>query len=550
MRFRSKGVILLSVSTVAFAGMVILVYTGVTALRRARDLKFGLEDLDVVLRDNRYSEAEAMTPWLAERTPTASGALSVLRRALQVAEVTGMWESFNSTAEIAIERFPGNETLRGVAVYAAYRVGDVTRALDWASRYLQSERYADLYGLTLLAANAPLGAKASDEEDLPVALRLSSLGNGGTPEEFLAAWRLTHDWRYALDAVALLMLDGRGSAARETVTNSSLPLYAPLFAYEVLIDRGEYGDALLAVERAATSPPDGKTSQREVSRSAILLRKADALVRLGRFAEAEAAYREVVLTGDTGSGVDIAHANLAWLAETPEDAKAILTDAIADGVSSWNVYEQLALLLAIDDPEKSAVVILSALEKSGGDARQRLLALRLDDNPDRRGFAASLWMLLNDEIDRSAMTNVQRFALWYFYTRGLVDDLSLLLDRPTLSGSWQSFYRGLLLGAEREWAQSADQFAAADSILPSWYTAYNAGIASLRAGKVAQGEAFLLEAERRAELSAYPQRSEAVLLARARITDDPAEAIEWVDRAIRINPTSASALRLRSLLSP
>jgi hypothetical protein len=536
MNSRRRQLLILGVSVVAFAAMVLLVAGGISSRRRNRDLMFGLEQLDILMSDNRLDEASAMIPWLAERADEATEMLSVLKRGVAVLDAGGGPEALNEAAKRAVRAFPGNVSIRSIAVFAAVKSGDVDRALEWSRTYLSDANPA-LFAWALLKNGlappeiADDGADESLEQPLPEPFFLVGLGLDARPADFNRAWRLTGDWRYAADAAILHLQQGSVTEALDVSIAASLPLRAPLLASDIFRDAGDYTSALNALENVSGE-----------SESKVLPRMADALISTDHGDEARSIYFEMVETMPGFSPVP--YINLAWLTEDHEAALSFYDAAVAGFPESWQAVEQRALRLAVSDLDTAFGSLADYTGPDGG-TRQSLLRLKLEPLMDQRGYEAAVWSLTAaSDVPEDAL----RFAAWYFTGRGQYDALWDLLGQIPLQSSWVHTYTGIAQAWTGTWSDAVDSFAAAYSASPSWMTALNLAVSLFAVGETQDGMEALSNAESLAKQSWLPAESSRVFLTMARATSDRIVAYDAITTALELDPTNTEALLVRTRL--
>jgi tetratricopeptide (TPR) repeat protein len=529
MTSRRRQLLILGVSVVAFAGMVVLVATGISSRRRNRDLMFGLEQLDILIADHRLDEAAAMIPWLVARADEATEILSVLKRGVAVLDAGGGAESLDDAAQVAIGVFPGNSAVRSVAVYAAVMTGDLDRALEWSRVYL-ADANPLLFAWVLLKSGL---APPDPEEDAPdqslaEPFFLAGLGSDQQPADFEQAWRLTGDWRYAADAAILHLESGGVAAALDVIVGASVPVRAPLLAADIFRDAGDDASALGALRNASAE-----------SESRVLPRMADALMSTNQFEAARSIYRDMAERMPEDSPVPLV--NLAWMDESPEAASAFYDAAVAGFPGSWQAIEQRALHLAVSDLDAAYASLADYTGPDGG-TRQSLLKLKLEPLMDQRGYEAAVWTLA---AVPGVPDDALRFAAWYFTGRGQRDALLELLGSISIQASWLYIYTGVAHAWTGAWPDAVEAFAAAYSANPSWMTALNLAVSLLAVGETEDGMEALANAESLARRSGLPTESSQVFVTLARATTDRVVAYDAITTALELNPTNTEALLIR-----
>ena len=529
---RHRQVIILGISVIAFAGMVTLVSLGVVSRRRDRDLMFGLEQVDVLIAEDRLSEAAAMVPWLADRADEANEMLSVLKRGVSVLDAGGGPESLNAAAGRAVSTFPGNSTIRSIAVYAAVMSHDLDRALEWSRTYLSHDDTAMFAWVLLETGGLPPQSTESAAVDTPdESFFLAGLNGHALAEDFERAWRLTGDWRYAADAAILFLQDGAVDRGHEMITGASIPLRAPILAADVFRDAGDAPGSLNALSNADAC---------EESRA--LPRVADALMSLDRYGEAKQIYLDLI--EKTPGLSDVPFLNLAWLSLSPEEAMDHYDAAVTGFPESWQAVEQRALHLALSDLE-TAYASLGDYTGPYGGSRESLLRLKLEPLMDLRGYEAAVWALV---AAPDVPEDVLRFAVWYFAGREQNEAVLSLLARIESGSSWAHTYTAISLARAGQWSSAVNLLSAAHAAAPSWMTALNLALAHYALGNSTHGAQALMNAEQLARRSGLPSESASVFVTISRVTTDRLVAYDAITTAVELDPTNTQALLIRGRL--
>ena len=529
---RHRQVIILGISVIAFAGMITLVSLGVISRRRDRDLMFGLEQLDLLIAEERLSEAGAMVQWLADKADEANEMLSVLKRGVSVLDAGGGPESLNEAAQRAVSTFPGNSTIRSIAVYAAVMTHDLGRALEWSRTYLSHDDPAMFAWVLLKAGTLPLQSSEPAVVDTPdESLFLAGLDGHALAEDFERAWRLTGDWRYAADAAILFLQDGAVDLGHEMIVGASIPLRAPILAADVFRDAGDAPGSLYALSNADAG-----------DESRVLPRVADALMSMGRYDEAEQIYLDLIQKMPGLS--DVPFLNLAWLSVSPQEAMDHYDAAVAGFPESWQAVEQRALHLALSDLG-TAYASLGDYTGPYGGSRESLLRLKLEPLMDLRGYEAAVWALVAEpDVPEDAL----RFAVWYFAGRGQNAAILDLLARIESGSSWVHTYTGISLARAGQWSNAVDLLSAAHAASPSWMTALNLAVAHYALGNSTHAAGALMNAEELARRSGLPSESASVFVTISRVTTDRLVAYDAITTAIELDPTNTQALLIRGRL--
>lgn len=538
MTIRTRQTAFLVLAVVTLAAVILGIVLGVTVRRSRRDLVFGLEELDILIADGLYEEADAMLPWLAARARTAGDGMRVFRRAYELYRTNGATHGMDETARRLLREFPGNATIRSIAVYAAVRAGRENEALEIASGEL-GDAVPAVYAWALLSNRKTAVEHREDEHD---EMLLARLGTASPARDYERAWRLTGDERYALNAVLLLLLDDP-EYALELARAAGLRRTWPLLLSDILADRGRFDEAVSLLSGLGSPGPE------------VPMRLADAHYHSGNDEEAYRIYEALVGDGTATSPAAPPHAfiNLAHLTAARGGPSAggrsleLVTRASALYPDSWAVARASALAHRAAGIEPPG---LTAWFATGYEAQARLLALQLEQDPDRRGYEADLWILL----ERFPSDHSFRYAAWYLFTREHLVEVERVLRRAASlrddgapQPAWSRFYRGLLAARAELWVEAAGHFTASFIMSPAWESAMNAAIALARSGEDDEARTRLENALLLARHAKGRQRAQAFLTA-ARLAPTTEEARRLLGEALAIDPASPDALLLQAQL--
>ncbi len=527
MKPRQWQLIALAGSILLFAVTIITISVFVSNRRAARDLRFGIEELDLLIEDAVWEEALAMLPWLAERSRTAGEGLRVARRAREVARRSGNNNVFARVAEVLSDEFPGNTALRELAIYALVGARQYESAFEQSKILLEQTGDDLFFAWTLLLQEQPRSPGAgfdppvSDKES--ASMLVATLDRESPVQEFTRAWELSGRWEYAHLASLLAMSDGNPELAGSLVEKASLTRLSPLLAYDVLIARGDFAGA-------------GEALGNGDQRTPVLMRAADLALYTARFREARELYARLMETEQSIIPYQ-AFINRAWLSPDRQAQADLLDEAVDRFPNTWPVREQAVRFWSQHDPLR-AVSLLGQWSEADTSGRAGLLSLRVGRAPGR-GFDAALWQLLEGDPPMV----VQRYAAWYFAGAGTREDLARVVQRANPPDApWVGVYHGILLARDGRWELAADEFRQSFRLQPSAATAFNLAISETRLG-------FLSEARERLEdaliLSAPDSRVRVeALLALARLEPDRLRARAYLQEAKAIRPNDPRVLLL------
>jgi tetratricopeptide (TPR) repeat protein len=528
MKSRWWQLLLLAVSVVAFATTVVIISRGISSRRATRDIRFGLEELDLLIEDGSLREAQAMVPWLAERVQSASGGLQILKRARELALQTGDYSRFAEATELISAEFSGNTVLREVAWYANARNGAYDRAFEHALVLLEQTGNDLYYSWLLLQEPESAGQIGESDTATGDTLVLATLARTSSAEEFQRAWELSGRWEYGHLAALVAMENGDPAFAAAMVDDARLSSRSPLLSYDILMARGEFDSALDVLLGADRIEPE------------TLLRLADHALYTSRKDAARQYYSQV---RDHGAALPYQLLiNEAWLSTDPDSRSELLQTALEAFPETWPVIEQVVRSVANRDREE-ALTLLQTHAVSGRESEARLLALQVESAPTRRGYEADVWQLLEQTPSATAW----RYAAWYIAAAGTVEDLQAVISRATPEDvSRVLHYRGVVAAREGDWSRAVELFEESFSARATTEAAYNAAIALVRTGYLTDAAARLQDA--RLLGSGSRRLTVLTLLASSRLEEDPAQALELTRQALEIEPANAEAMLLEQRL--
>ena len=515
---RARQLVLLGGAIIAFAGMTILVWYGVSSRRQRRDVLFGIERVVALTDQGRISEAAELLPVIASSVRREQDARTLVSVTMDIREFRhGASETAAAMAALAI-RFPENGLVIRAAALTLVEAGNAESAVEITRAAEQVDvDLASAYAL--IASGSP---RLPEDERTTWPHRLVGLTSESGAEEYLAAYEATSEARYAQNALLVHLLENESESAEEVLNGVGLDRLDVELAAGVLVDRAHYERAISLLERSDSS----------MAQQRLL---ADALMFSGMSARARSVHE--ILTNDP-EVADRAAINLIWTA-TEIDAADALASLQDEFPRSWPVARAS---VAAGVPNSRQTLSRWTDGPDGDEARALLLAT--DEDPDRRGFPALVWTSVSEDPG----AGIERYAAWYFHSRRLYDDLTTLLERSDAEGeAWAETYLGLISAETDDWATAHRHFEHAHSLSPDWWTALNLTISWHRIGEAQYGRAMLDRAIEIASLST-DIRSVAALTTGAVASASISTRRELAEGAIAMDPDNAeAALILRQL---
>ncbi len=461
--------LILFLGLVVFSGLVLFILSDLRASARVMPLERYVESLD---RRIAASDFEAAARALMEFDLVPAQArdwLRILKRARIVSDRIGRREIAARLAEQACEAFPGNETLRALAVVFFIEAGDARKAGRWAETYLKSSENSGVKAEAFLRADIVPGENAEGE------LALAGLPASRDPAAFVRAGDLTGTAGFYFDAGLLFLERGSFAEARrifsERTFADSFPLACALAAY----DSGSYSEAekILAFYRP---------SREETPEKLLLL--ADIRIRTGKHAEAEGNYAE--LRSEHPRASLLSYLNAAALLHGKEawSERSVLEEGRFRFPESGELSLAAAKVYTAVGNRRRALELLDLLERreppSAASRTVRLLAQRDRLTPAR--FIGELWILRDTyPVD----DQVPKILAWLLLGTNDLPGIADILSRSNDS-AWVAFYRGITAYETRDYRNAFAAFDLSYKLRDTKEAAFDRGLAAFETANYAE----------------------------------------------------------------
>ncbi len=464
------SVAVLAVAIAAAAAAVLSI--GSALLDRRADTPVVLQDIDRLLASPPSGARDRRLARLLRRAgstpPSAEFAASVVKRALQIlpgpgrspqntpTEARRQETAYGSIAAPA-NAYSGNSMVRLLAAYAAYRVNRPLVVLGWIHGVADSPA---IRSLAVWAASQLTGAAGrATSWSLPPKWRAAQVER---------AWNLSRVPAVAAWSARAWSAAHKPVQAATLAKDAGLAETAPWFALLLFAEAGEEQLALETLRSHRAELPDP---------SAAAMVEAELLLSAGLDTPAAAQYLDVW----EQDGRQSALLNHAWVMIRSPDPSERRAGARAPAHAAADHAELETLVVhaaAYLTHLTGQYHLVPATPSDTGDLAplDRLTALKLSREFDRRGYDAAVWALALSEPEVAF-----EYAAWYFYRSGKLDELRRLLAlTPHQPGA--AFYRGLIDFEEESWVAAAASFEQALELDPSWHAAYNAALARINGG--------------------------------------------------------------------
>jgi len=463
--------LILLLGLAVFSGLVLFIFFDLRASARVMPFERYVESLDRSIASSDFKEATRSLMEFEIVPAKARDWLRILKRARIVSERVGRPELAVRLAEKACEAFPGNETLRTLAVLSFIEAGNMEKAGLWAEAYLKSREYAGV------KAEAFLRAGIVPRENAEGELTLAALPVSRDPAAFVKAGDLTGTAGFYFDAALLLLERGSFDDARALLSShafaDSFPLACALAAY----DSGAYHEA----ERILTFY---KPSREDAAEKLLLL--ADVHVRTGKNTEAEAAYEKLRRDHPKASPLSYLNAAAILHAKDAWSERTVLEEGCLQFPANGELSLAAAKVYTAIGNRRMAEEILDRLElresRSAASQTIRLLSLRDRFTPAR--FMGELW-ILRDTHPRDE--RLPKILAWLLLSTNDMPGISEILSRSNDS-PWIALYRGITAYGARDYRNAFAAFDLAFRLRAGPEASFDRGLAAFEIGNY--GEAL------------------------------------------------------------
>jgi hypothetical protein len=191
--------------------VVFFITLWVIQFRSARDFRVLLAQADIAIEDRQFSTARDRLITLNQTQLNPRQTLRIIRRAYELLDLAGDTETLDRVTRVGLERFPGNQDIRGLRINFLLEMEQVLLASD-LSHSLQAEQWLPYAIEAHLKARVPLEPRLATLSLPGIALPIPP-EEYWDPNQFLQAWALTRDLRYLINASLLLSATGELSQA-------------------------------------------------------------------------------------------------------------------------------------------------------------------------------------------------------------------------------------------------------------------------------------------------------------------------------------------------
>jgi len=433
--------LILFLGIAVFSGLVLFIFTDLRTSARMIPLERYIESLDRRIAASDFKEAARSLVEFDLVPAHARDWLRILKRARIVVERTGMQDISARLAEKACDAFPGNETLRAIAVVSFIEAGDAKKAGLWAETYLESRENAGVKAEAFLRAGIVPRENVEDE------MAIARLPASRDPAAFVKAGDVTGTAGFYFDAGLLFLELGSYAEARNIFSGHAFADTFPLACALAAYDSGAYSEA--EKDLSFYSP-----SKEGVAEKLLLL--ADIHIRTGKFPEAEEKY--AILRSDYPKASLLSYLNAAALLHAKEawSQRTVLEEGRFRFPESAELSIAAAKAYTAIGNHRRAAEILDRLEqrepRSASSRILRLLAQRDRLTPAR--FIGELW-ILRDTYPQDEQTS--KILAWLLLGTNDLPGIADILSRSNDS-AWVALYKGITAYIVRDYRNAFAAF--------------------------------------------------------------------------------------------
>lgn len=497
------ALVALAVMVAAAAGAVGLAYllrSGAVGARSAQGARGGgervfrerLAEADYELSLGYRERAVESLSAALRAAASERSLLSVLKRARAVALASGDYAPLYRLSLAALERKAGSRRIGEVHLYAAARADSGGRAGLWLSRLAGRRESEAVVAEAHLRGRTPAKGEL-DEERLSEGMRaLLALRDERDPRGLEAAGALHGDPRLWQDAALGWMLAGETERALGALGRAGDLAAAAEPGVFMAYDAGRDEQALALLQTrvlpAVKDRPD------------LAILRADLALLLGRRAEAETAYRNV-LAGWPGYSW-VPYLNLATLSEASGD-RAAVEGLLARAHELFPESEEAALRYAVvlearQDRTAALGVVEAYLERSPDSAAAALRLLELRGTAATPAvYTAGLWDLLRRHPEDERLC--RPLSLYLMGLRDYDGAAAALAEHDRAASgagkAWVQEYRGVLSALQGDYAEATAALTRSIEAQATWRRHYNLAVVHAAAGRAQAAVESLRQAE-------------------------------------------------------
>ncbi len=392
-------------------GAVLFLVVGLIAwwiiqYRSTNDFRVLLVQADIALEDHNYARAQDLLLRLVPLVNNPHDGLRILRRAFELADATGSTDGITRISSALLDRYPGNQDIRGLRTAVLLEQNRVTEAAE-VSRGLTADRWLPYKIEAYLKARIPLEERLINLRLPGIALPIP-VSSYSDPNAFLQSWIITRDFRYLKNAVLLLAALGDleeslhlMQAQHHRFTGPEDNLLFTLLTYDVLGPN----QALVQLSRLSDSFPENPNLYRLLS---------DLYFFQGNIQAASSSLEQVLPTALVEPVDFINRSRYLRLTGRYEEAFAIIEEGLGRFPGNGMLIQaQVALLLQSGFSPRATLLINQALNTNPRDPDLLLTELLIQSrDTGYQAVLSRLWQLSLDFPDHEQIGRVLLWILW------------------------------------------------------------------------------------------------------------------------------------------
>lgn len=570
----------LIVTSIVLTILAVLLVAGMFyfRLKDRNNIDLQLVEVDRLIKIADYEKAESIVERVSRNLPDRYKTYRVLKRAINLSELSGDYTLFKHVAKSGVEQFSGNEDLHAYYVKALIECGELQLAKEIAEKNLNSSEYKSLLAEAILKA---------DNQDIITLTEYVNSHKNPAFFEYLA--HLLNSDELLINA-ALLWASSGDLEKAYSIVNTLSRQYPELDAL-ITYDSGRRSEALLKLLELPHSDAlkvknrliiaDLFYSKENWSRSRFYYEEVlkDDPLNLAAYINLSSIYLKNGSVKQSISTVEHGRSNYSNMLHNLilevegirthlEEAVSIEEKNLQDkllnikeksfkeyqsafkelSILSYNLYKEI-------DESQSMAILQQYRDLFPEDVKIELMQLRATDmetNPEI--LIAKLWRLINRDDDNR---DVSEFLVWYLLGIENYDDISLILERTENrhpNETWTTFYYGVIEALDGSYLEAKSDFEGLPGAEKDWVVLYNRGVIEMALGNfsealnlfnrstIAIGQKDFLSGKSR-YLSQIKTKSAQVLIA----LNDEDEAIRLLNSAYNLDPDNYTSDLLKSL---
>lgn len=439
----------------------------------------------------------------SKKAPDRYSCYRLIKRGINIAEITGDYNIFYEVAYEASELYSGNEDILAYYVMSLLKIGDYKKAHEIANDQLISNEFKPLLAQTILF---------NDNKNPQTNSIIDYINSRKDPSFFEYLATLLNNRSLYVNSALLWAKDGEIEKAYKVIENQGRDGIEELNAL-LTYDSGRQSEALIKLLELPLSEAIKfnnilliadifyykenysrsrfyyeKAIELEVINSAPYMNISSIYIKENNIKKAISFLKKIVTKLDYKINeelnlLDDLKSELKTLTELEEInlLKRRILQSETDIKNIRSQYKELVLLsyhLFKEIKSDNSIKILEDYRRLfPKDVTVELLYMKENKSKINSDlFIARLWQLLNTDIENR---EVSEFLVWYLLGVENFEDIELVLERSEnrhRGYHWTEYYRGLLNGLQGNYKIALEKFNSFELDVESWEILYNKGI--------------------------------------------------------------------------